>query len=202
MAGPEAIDWVARLNRQLEPLHRAGQQLARDLEQVLAAVRDSGSRQRLLRAWQQLSKAIVAARDQRNPGQLQTPILQELIGGIVQHVLAAKGNPAHRKARVWLQVMQLTPIDIEKQLPRIFKALMDTPDLRIPARRGRPRRQAADTPKLVGQLDKRIKRTGERPTTAAKGLLTARGVRAPALKSRADHLVRVWRKSRFKIAMI
>jgi hypothetical protein len=47
---------------------------------------------------------------------------------------------------------------------------------------------------MVEQLDKRIKRTGERPTPAAKSLLSKRGYRASTLKAAADHLVRVWKK--------
>jgi hypothetical protein len=75
---------------------------------------------------------------------------------------------------------------------------MDTPDLRIPKRRGKPKgRTAAKTSEMVKELDKRIKRSGERPTTAARRVVRDFGFRGDKVKGKADHLVRVWKRPRF-----
>ena len=89
----------------------------------------------------------------------------------------------------------LTPKEIAQALTYYY-LLADEPGLRIPQRIGRQPRRAADTQKLVERLDKRIKRTGERPTTAARGLFP--GLQGQALKDRADHLVRAWKKRGLK----
>jgi hypothetical protein len=190
MAGPEAIDWIARIERELEPLQRAGQRFASDLEQAsraFAAARDKW--RPLFEAW----RAFAAARERGDFRHFQ--IRLRLMGWMVEYMEAAKGNPTHRKARAWLMVRHLTPQQIEKLLPYMF---MDMPDLRIPKRKGRPGHTAASTLKMVEQLAKRIERTRELPTTAAKGLLTDHGYRGPDLKGRADHLVRVWKRRALK----
>jgi hypothetical protein len=61
MTGPEAIDWVARISREIEPLQRSWQRFARDIEQ--ASKPFAGEWRRLFEAWQELSKAFAAARD-------------------------------------------------------------------------------------------------------------------------------------------
>lgn len=171
MAGPEEIEWVTRLNRQLEPFQHAGQRLARSLEPLIAA-------------WRQFE----AARDRGDFRHFQIRLW--LMGWMVQHIMDAKANPTHRKARVWLQVMHLTPGQIEGLLGLM---LLDEPDLRIPSPKGRPRRIAKSTLAMAEELGRRIKDTGELPTTAAKRLLTDKGFRGQTLKDRADHLVKVWR---------
>jgi hypothetical protein len=196
MAGPEEKDWVARLNRQLEPLQRAGQRFARDLEQAskaIAAAREAWRPH--LEAWQQLSSAFVAARDRGDFRSLQFRL--RLTFWIVRHIEAAKENPSRRSARAWLMVQHLTPKQIAVWLPYM---MMDMGDLRVPKRRGRQKGRAApSTLKMAGELDKRIADTGELPTTAARRLLANHGFRGD-LKGPADHLVRVWKKRAFKSA--
>jgi hypothetical protein len=193
MPGPEATDWVARIAQEIERLRRAWRPFARDLEQAskaIAAARDRGEWRRLSEAWW----AFVVARDRGDFRDVQ--IRLRLMGGIVQQIEAAKGNPSHRKARAWLAVQHLTPKQIALLLPYM---IMDLPELRIPRRRGKPKgRTAASTLEMAEELDRRIKRTGERPTTAARRLLAEHGVRAVDLKGRADHLVRAWKRRAFK----
>ena len=43
MTGPETVDWVARIARELEPLQRAGQRLQHGIEQFS---KDAGRRAR------------------------------------------------------------------------------------------------------------------------------------------------------------
>jgi hypothetical protein len=195
MAGPEATDWVARIARELEPLQRAGQRFARDIElasRAFAAARDKW--RPLFEAWQ----AFVAARDRGVFRDFQVRLRLTL--WMVQQIEAAKDNPSHRRARAWLMVQHLTPKQIAELLPYM---IMDMPDLRIPKRRGRQKGHAtASTLEMAEQLANRIERTGELPTTAARRLLVAYGFRGPDLKGRADHLVRMWKKSRYKIALI
>jgi hypothetical protein len=184
MVGPEGIDWVA--------LQRSWQRFVGGIEQVsklLAAARDRGDWRRLSEAWQ----AFVAARDRGDFRDFQ--IRLRLTGWMVQQIQAAKDNPSHRRARVWLMVGHLTPKQIAELLPYM---VMDMPDLRVPQRKGRPRRTAASTLEMAAQLANRIERTGELPTTAAKRLLTDYGFRGPDLKGRADHLVRVWKRRALK----
>jgi hypothetical protein len=183
MAGPEATDWLARISRELEPLQRAGQRLQHGIEQFQEAWRPH------LEAWRQLSSAFVAARDKGVFRDLQVRL--RLTFWMVQQIEAAKENPSHRSARAWLMVGHLTPKQIAVLLPYMQ---MDLGDLRVPRGRGRPRRAAPSTLKMAEQLDKRIKLTGELPTTAAGRLLTEYGFRASTLKAAKDHLVRVWRK--------
>jgi hypothetical protein len=173
MAGPEEIDWVARLNRQLEPFQRAWQRVAPDIE----------------RAW----RAFVVARDRGDFRDLQLRLRLTVWMG--QQIGAAKNNPSHRAARVWLRMQHLTPKQIAGLLPYM---LMDMPALRIPRRRGRPRQEAANALEMVEQLKQRIERTGELPTTAARRLLTDLGFCGQDVKGRADHLVRLWKNRALK----
>jgi hypothetical protein len=190
MAGPEATDWVARIGRELEPLQRSWQRFARDIEQASTAFAAARDKWRpLFEAW----RRVEAARDRGDFRALQYRLRLTL--WMVEHIEAAKDNPSHRSARAWLMVQSLTPKEIAVLLPYM---MMDMHDLHVPKRRGRQKgRTAARTLKMAEQLDKRIEHTGERPTTAAKCLLADHGFRGPDLKGRADHLVRVWRKSRF-----
>ena len=189
MPSLEATDWVARIARELEPLQRAGQRLAHDIEPVLKAFAAARDKWRpLFEAWQ----AFVAARDRGDFRHFQ--IRLRLMGWMLQKIEAAKRNPAHRKAQVWLRMQRLTPKQIAELLPYV---MMDLDDLRVPQRRGRPRRVRPNTLQMVEQLANRIKRTQERPTTAAKRLLATYG-RGGDLKGRADHLVRVWRNRALK----
>jgi hypothetical protein len=186
MAGPEATDRLARIARELEPLQRAGQRLQHGIEQfskVCGAARE---------AWRphfEVWRRFVAARDRGDFRDFQTRL--RLTAWIAQQFNNAKDNPSHKNARVWLMMGHLTPKQIAVLLPHLQ---MDMGDLRVPMRRGRPRRPAANTPKMVERLDRRIKRTGERPTAAARALLTEHGFHASTLKAAADHLVRVWKK--------
>jgi hypothetical protein len=197
MTGPEAIDWVARIARELEPLQRSWQRLARDIEQFSKAARDRGGFEawrQLSEAWRQLSRAFVAARDRGDFRNFQ--IRLQLTIWMGQQINDAKSNPSHRRSRVWLMVGHLTPKQIAELLPYM---MMDMPDLRIPKRRGRQKgRTAASTLKMAEQLAERIERTGELPTTAARRLLAEYGFRGPTLKGRADHLVRVWKRRALK----
>jgi hypothetical protein len=192
MAGPEAIDWVARIAQEIERLRRAWQRFARTIEQaskLFAAARDGGEWRRLLEAW----RAFVAARDRGDFRNFQ--IRLRLTGWMVQQIQAAKDNPSHQRARVWLMVGHLTPKQIAELLPYM---IMDMPDLRVPQRKGRPRRTAESTLKMAEQLAERINDTEELPTTAARRLLADYGFRGRDLKGRADHLVRVWKNRAFK----
>jgi hypothetical protein len=190
MAGPEAIDWVARIDRELEPLRRSWQRLQPDIEQfskASAAAREAW--RPLFKAW----KAFVAARDRGDFRNFQ--IRLQLTGWMLRQIEAAKGNPSHRRSRVWLMVGHLTPRQTAELLPYM---IMDMPDLRIPKRKGRPRGTAASALEMVEQLAKRIATTGELPITAAKRLLAEHGFRGPDLKGRADYLVRLWKKRALK----
>jgi len=196
MAGPEENDWVARLNRQLEPLQRALPPLAHNIEQIanlFATARDKGEWRRFFEQCQQISRALVAAHDRVGSPDFQ--IRLQLTRWMMQKFLAAKNNPSHRRARVWLKMGDLTPKQMVELLPYM---MMDMPDLNIPQRKGRRRGTPASTLVMVERLDERIRRTGELPTTAARGLLTDLGFRGRDLKNQADHLVKVWRKRGLK----
>jgi hypothetical protein len=189
MAGPEATDWLARITRELEPLQHSWQRLQRGIEQfskTSAAAREAWRPH--FEAWRQLSDAFVAARDRGDFRNFQ--IRLQLTVWMGQQINDAKGNPSHRRSRVWLMVGQLTPKQIAELLPYV---MMNMPDLRIPKGRGRPGRTAASTLEMAEQLATRINNTGELPTTAARRLLAERGFRGADLKGRADYLVKVWR---------
>jgi hypothetical protein len=85
MAGPEGIDWIARIDRELEPLQRSWQRFARDIEQaskLFAAARDKW--RPLFEAW----RAFVAARDRGDFRNFQ--IRLRLTGWMVQQIEAAR----------------------------------------------------------------------------------------------------------------
>jgi hypothetical protein len=188
MAGPEAPDWLARIARELEPLQHSWQRLQRGIEAAREAWRPH------LEVWRQLSDAFVAARDRGDFRALRLRL--QLTVWMGQQFNNAKDNPSHRKARAWLMVQHLTPREIAEWLPYM---MMDMGDLRVPKRRGRQKgRTAASTLEMAEQLDKRIKRTGEMPTTVARHLVVEQGFRGRDIKGRADHLVRVWKKRAFK----
>ena len=129
MAGPEATDWVARIDRELEPLRRSWQRLQPGIEQfsrTLVAAREAW--RPLVEAWRQL----VAARDRGDFRVLWMRL--RLAAWIAQQFNNAKDNPSHRNARVWLTVGHLTPKQIAVLLPYL---MMDMGDLRVPRRRGR-----------------------------------------------------------------
>jgi len=198
MAGPEDVEWIARLERQLEPLRhswqsiaRAWQSFARDTE--LQRCETAANWRRLSEAWRELSSTFVAARERGDFRNFQ--IRLRLTGWMMQRMEEAKDNPSHQRARAWLEVQHLTPKEIAELLPYMF---MDLPELHIPRRIGRPPRIAASTLEMAKQLDERIKRTGELPTTAAKRLLTSLGFCGQNVKGRADHLVRVWKSNVLK----
>jgi hypothetical protein len=192
MTGPEAIDWVARIAREIEPIQRSWQRFTRDIEQATKPF--AGEWRQLFEAWQQLSRAFVAARDRGDFRDFQFRL--QLTVWMGQQINDAKGNPSDRRARAWLMVQHLTPKQIAVLLPYMF---MDMPDLRIPKRRGRQKgRTATNTLKMTEQLAERIERTGELPTTAARSLFPEHGFRGLDLKGRADHLVRVWKRRAFK----
>jgi hypothetical protein len=206
MIGPEATDWLARITRELEPLQHAWQRLQPGIEQFskqTVAARGAWLQRSLEQfseqtvaaraTWRRLSRVVVAARDRGDFRRFKSGL--QLTAWMLQEIEAAKRNPSHRRSRLWLAMQHRSPKEIAEALPYL---VMLMPELRIPERRGRPRRPAAGTPKMVEQLDKRIKRTGERPTTAARQLLSKRGFRASTLKSAADHLVRVWKKRALK----
>jgi hypothetical protein len=191
MTGPEAIDWVARIAREIEPIQRSWQRFTRDIEQATKLF--AGEWRQLFEAWQQLSRAFVAARDRGDFRDFRMRV--QLTVWMGQQINDAKDNPSHRRARAWLMVRHLTPQQIAELLPYM---IMDMPDSRIPKRKGRPRRSAAITLEMAEQLAKRIERTGEPPTPAARRLLAEYGFRGPTLKGRADHLVRVWKRRALK----
>jgi hypothetical protein len=167
MVGPET-DWVGRIARGLEPF------------------------QRFVRAVEQLAQTIAAARDRGDFRNLRL-CLQFLLW-VTQQIEAANRNPKHRTARWWLGgLRRMTP---EQLVTWMSYATMDLEDLRVPLR-GRPGRVAASTLALAKELDERIKRTGELPTTAAGRLLADKGLRGDT-KGRADYLVRVWRNRALK----
>lgn len=190
MAGPETVDWVARIDRELEPLRRSWQRLQPGIEQfskTLVAAREAW--RPLAEAWRQLE----AARDRSDFRVLWMRL--RLGVWIAQQFNNAKDNPSHKNARVWLTVGYLTPQQIAVLLPYLQ---MDMGDLRVPRRRGRQKGRAApSTLKMAEELSKRIADTRELPTTAAKRLLAEYGFRGD-LKGRAGHLVRVWKNRAFK----
>jgi hypothetical protein len=195
MPGPEAIDWIARIDRELEPLRRSWQRLQPGIEQfskTLVAAREAWRPH--LETWRRLSAAFVAARDR---GDFRVLWMRLRLGAwIAQQFNNAKDNPSHPNARVWLTVGHLTPKQIAGLMPYL---MMDVGDLRVPRRRGRQKgRTAPSTLKMVEELAERIKRTGEPPTTAARHLVVERGFRGADIKNQADHLVKVWRSRVFK----
>ena len=183
MTGPETVDWVARIARELEPLQHSWQRLQSGIEAAREAWRPH------LEVWRQLSDAFVAARDKGVFRDLRMRL--HLTVWMGQQFNDAKDNPSHRRSRMWLAMQHLTPREIAQALPFLF---MHMQEMRIPKGRGRPRRAATNTLDIVELLDRRIKDTGELPTTAAKRLLIAYGYRTSTLKAAADHLVRVWKK--------
>lgn len=191
MAGPETGDWVARIDRELEPLRRSWQRLQPGIEQfskTLVAAREAW--RPLVEAWRQLE----AARDR---GDFRVLWMRLRLGvWIAQQFNNAKDNPSHRSSRMWLTAGHLTPKQIAELLPYL---MMDMGDLRVPRRRGRQKGRAApSTLKMAEELSKRIADTRELPTTAAKRLLVEYGFRGATVKGRADHLVRVWKNRAFK----
>jgi hypothetical protein len=190
MTGPETGDWVARIDRELEPLRRSWQRLQPGIEQfskTLVAARVAW--RPLAEAWRQLE----AARDR---GDFRVLWMRLRLGiWIAQQFNNANDNPSHPNARVWLMVGHLSPKQIAVLLPHL---MMDMGDLRVPRRRGRQKgRTAPSILKMAEELAKRIERTGELPTTAAKRLLVEYGFRGDP-KGPADHLVRVWKNRAFK----
>ena len=190
MAGPEAIDWVARIDRELEPLRRSWRRLQPGIEQfsrTLVAAREAW--RPLVDAWRQLETA-------RDRGDFRVLWMRLRLGvWIAQQFNNAKDNPSHRSSRMWLTVGHLSPKQIAELLPYM---MMDIGDLRVPKRRGRQKgRTAPSTLKMAEELAERIERTGELPTTAAERLLAERGFRG-VTKGKADHLVRVWKNRAFK----
>jgi hypothetical protein len=190
MTGPEAGDWVARIDRELEPLRRSWQRLQPGIEQfsrTLVAAREAW--RPLVVAWRQLE----AARDRGDFRVLWMRLRLTVWMG--QQINNAKDNPSHRSSRMWLTAGHLTPRQIAELLPYL---MMDMGDLRVPRRRGRQKGRAApSTLKMAEQLAERIERTGELPTPAARRLLADYGFRGD-LKGKADHLVRVWKNRAFK----
>ena len=172
MAGPETGDWVARIDRELEPLRRSWQRLQPGIEQfskTLVAAREAW--RPLVEAWRQLSSR--AARDRGDFRVLWMRL--RLTVWMAQQFNNAKDNPSHRNSRMWLTVGHLTPKQIAVLLPYL---MMDMGDLRVPRRRGRQKgRTAPSTLKMAEELAKRIERTGELPTTAARRLLAEYGFR-------------------------
>jgi hypothetical protein len=194
MAGPEATDWLARITRELEPLQHSWQRLQRGIEQFSkASIAAREAWRPHFEAWRQLSNAFVEARDRGVFRDLQFRL--QLTVWMGRQFNDAKGNPSHRRSRVWLMVGHLTPKQIAELLPYM---MMDMPELRIPKGRGRPGRTAASTLEMAEQLANRIERTGELRTTAARRLLADYGFRGADVKGRADHLVRVLRNRAFK----
>jgi hypothetical protein len=175
MAGPKETDGLARLNQQLEPLQRAGQRFARDIEKISKAL---GT----------VRQAIEAARERSDLSRSREDFRLSL--WVLQQFLAAKDNPRRPGSRAWLALGQLTPREI-------VELLNEKPDLREPKRRGRPRRSDASKLKLVAQLAERIKRTGERPTPAARKVLAGHS-RRQVHKGEVDYLVRLWKNRAFK----
>jgi hypothetical protein len=191
MTGPETGDWVARIDRELEPLRRSWQRLQPGIEQfskTLVAAREAW--RPLVEAWRQLE----AARDRGDFRVLWMRL--RLTVWIAQQFNNAKDNPSHRNARMWLTVGHLTPKQIAVWLPYMQ---MEMGDLRVPRRRGRQKGRAApSTLKMVEELSKRMADTGELPTTAARHVVVARGFRGAEIKNQVDHLVKVWRRRGFK----
>ena len=192
MAGPETGDWLARIDRELEPLRRSWQRLQPGIEQfskTLVAAREAWRPLELAAAWRQLE----AARDR---GDFRVLWMRLRLGvWIAQQFNNAKDNPSHRNARVWLMVGHLTPKQIAVLLPYLHDGYGGP--ARAKAQRQAKGRAAPSILKMAEELAKRIERTGELPTPAAKRLLAEYGFRGD-LKGKADHLVRVWKNRAFK----
>ena len=111
---------------------------------------------------------------------------------IVDRYNAAQGLPEGHKAKGWAELGHLTP----RQIAELF-----APHLPDPLARGRGRPPGtgpvATNKNLIEQLDACV-RAGKRPHSAARRLLEQDGVTVKDIKGRADHLVRLWKKSAFK----
>ena len=171
MAGVEPIDWMARLDRELEPLRRLAPHF-----------------RRLIRGVEQFSKQVTAARERGDFLNLRMNLW--LMFWMGHQLNAAKRNPAHPTAQAWLRMRNLSVEEIAKVLPYMILVMHD---VRVPQCEGRPDRISASTLEMAKELAKRINDTGEPPTTAARSLLTEAGFRGN-LKGRADSLVRAWKK--------
>jgi hypothetical protein len=117
----------------------------------------------------------------------------QLATWFVRRIVAAKRNPSHPRSRLWLRVRHLTPKEF-------VELVMDLPGLEIPKPKGRRKGSAAvHTPKMIKQLNDRIKRTGERPYTAARHVVVKEyGSREYVIENLVRNLVRVWKKSDIK----
>lgn len=107
---------------------------------------------------------------------------------IMKRMRAAKDRPHDPKSKIWeTAIGDLTP----RQASIFWRYLPDPL-----ARRGRPagHGRVVRDDELLAELRARVEGGGVKPTTAARELLVARGVKADAgLKNRADHLVKLLR---------
>jgi hypothetical protein len=146
-------------------------------------MRDETDWAALQRAWRALS-----ARQKRRP---QFP--DELAAWFMRRILAARRTPSHPRSRLWLRVQHLTPREF-------VELVMDLPGLEIPKPKGRRKGSAAArTQKMIKQLNDRIKRTGERPYTAARHVVVKEyGSRGYVIENLVRNLMRVWKNSDIK----
>ena len=128
MAGPETGDWVARIDRELEPLRRSWQRLQPGIERFskdVVAARE---------AWRPLRRGggFAAARDRGDFRRFQVRL--RLTAWMLQEIEDAKDNPSHRRSRMWLAMGQRSP----KQIAGCcLICMLDMGELRMPRRRGR-----------------------------------------------------------------
>jgi hypothetical protein len=155
--------------------------IERDLRQIAEAIARAGD------TWRQIRTAAQAAAPQ-----IQSSL--RLTGWILQQIEDAKRNPDHPKAKPWLAFQKLSPRQVAEIIP--YLVMLFGGDLTIPGPRGRKSGATDETAVFVKRLAKRIKKTKERPTTAAKNLLREDGFTGN-LKNRADVLVKAFRKQRF-----
>jgi hypothetical protein len=162
--------------------HVTPRDIERELRQFAEAIARAGD------TWRQIRAAAQAAAPR-----IQSSL--QLTGWILQQIEDAERNPDHPKAKPWLALRSLTPRQIaEEVIPHLAWLLKG--DLTIPGPRGRKSGATDETAVLVKRLAKRIKKTKERPTTAAKNLLLEDGFTGD-VKNRADVLVKAFRKQRF-----
>ena len=120
MTGPETVDWVARIDRELEPLRRSWQRLQPGIERfskTLVAAREAW--RPLVEAWRQLE----AARDRGDFRVLWMRLRLAVWMGL--QINNARDNPSHPNARVWLTVGHLTPEQIAASTLALAEHLAD-----------------------------------------------------------------------------
>jgi hypothetical protein len=146
-------------------------------------------------AWQPIQSSLQAVREAWPRIESNLRLNLHFTLWILQQIKSAERNPHHRKAKPWVVLRNYSPRQIAEVIP--YLAMTFEGDLNVPVRKGRPSGGTNKNTELLEQLENRIARTSELPTTAAKRLLRELGFKGE-LKGKADFLVRqLKRKQRF-----